>query len=75
MKTVNEQTETLTSNLRVKLKMIVESELNQLPDTLAALPPDKRLEIVLKLIPFVLPKVASVEMDKGEPITWGFDVN
>ena len=75
MKTVNEQTQTLTSNLRAKLKTIVENELNQLPDTLAALPPDKRLEIILKLIPFVLPKVASVEMDKGEPVTWDLSVN
>lgn len=75
MEKVNEQTQTLASDLRAKLKMIVENELNQLPDTLAALPPEKRLDIVIKLIHFVLPKVASVEMDKGEPITFDILVN
>lgn len=75
MENVNEQTQTLTSDLRAKLKTIIENEINQLPDTLAALPPDKRLDSVLKLIPFVLPKVASVEMDKGEPVVWDLSVN
>jgi len=70
MKT-NEQT--LTKDLRATLKMIVEKELNQLPETLAAMAPDKRLEVTLKLIPFVLPKVASVEMTSGEPMSWDID--
>lgn len=65
--------QTLTKDLRATLKTIVEKELNQLPETLAALPAEKRLEIVLKLIPFVLPKVASVEMTKGEPTSWDID--
>lgn len=75
MKKTNEQTPKLASDLRATLKSIVEIELNQLPETLAALPAEKRLEIVLKLIPFVLPKVASVEMDKGEPVVWDLSVN
>lgn len=75
MKKTDEQPQLLTSDLRATLKLIVETELNQLPDTLAALSPEKRLETVLKLIPFVLPKVASVEMDKGEPVVWDLSVN
>lgn len=73
MKKTDEQTPKLTSDLRNTLKLIVEKELNQLPETLAAMTPDKRLEVTLKLIPFVLPKVASVEMTKGEPISWELD--
>lgn len=73
MKTETEKPQTLTKDLRATLKTIVEKELNQLPETLAAMAPDKRLEVTLKLIPFVLPKVASVEMTKGEPISWELD--
>lgn len=73
MKNTDEQTPKLTSDLRVTLKLIVEKELNNLPITLNGLQPEKRLEIMLKLIPFVLPKVASVEMDKGEPLEWNLE--
>jgi hypothetical protein len=73
MKKTDEQTPKLTSDLRATLKLIVEKELNQLPETLAAMAADKRLEVILKLLPFVLPKVASVEMDKGEPLDWNFE--
>lgn len=66
----DEQAPKLTSDLRTTLKLIVEKELNQLNETMAAFTPNKRLEVLLKLLPFVLPKVASVEMTKGEPISW-----
>lgn len=70
MKTVTDQPQTLTKDLRANLKSLVEKELNQLPETLAALAPEKRLEVLLKLLPFVLPKVESVAMTKGEPTSW-----
>jgi len=73
MKTIDEQPQTLTQDLRANLKSLVEKELNQLPETLAALAADKRLEVLLKLLPFVLPKVESVSMTKGEPSGWGID--
>jgi hypothetical protein len=73
MKTIDEQPQTLTKDLRANLKTLVEIELNQLPETLAALPADKRLEVLLKLLPFVLPKVESVAMTKGEPTSWELD--
>jgi hypothetical protein len=75
MKKSEEQTPKLASNLRTSLKLIVEKELDELPDTLEKLTPEKRLDIVIKLIPFVLPKVATVEMDKGEPVVWDLSVN
>lgn len=70
MKTIEQP---LTKDLRANLKTLVEKELNQLPETLAALPAEKRLEVLLKLLPFVLPKVESVSMTKGEPASWDID--
>jgi hypothetical protein len=72
MKT-DEQPQTLTKNLRANLKQLVEKELNQLPETLATMAPDKRLDVLLKLLPFVLPKIESVGMNKGEPSSWVID--
>jgi len=31
--------------------------------------PDKRLEVIIKLLPYVLPKVEPVPMEKNEPYT------
>ena len=73
MKNTNETPQPLTKDLRANLKSLIEKELNQLPETLAALSPDKRLEVLLKLLPFVLPKVESVSMTKGEPTSWAID--
>ncbi|HOY32614.1 MAG TPA: hypothetical protein PKW80_12120 [Bacteroidales bacterium] len=64
----------LTKELRSILKSIISKELELLPETLEKLEPEKRTEIVLKLLPFVLPKVEPVIMEKGEPLdlsaTW-----
>jgi len=73
MKTETEKPQTITKDLRATLKTIVEKELNQLPETLASMAPEKRLEVLLKLLPFVLPKVESVAMTKGEPTSWELD--
>lgn len=64
--------ELTTKNLRKQLKEIVKNELEQLPDYLKDLEPKNRLDILLKLIPFVLPKVNSVNHSLGESIDfWG----
>lgn len=59
--------EVFTSDLRVKLKNLILNELEQLPDTLAELEPKERLNILCRLIPFVMPKVESVSFKQGEP--------
>jgi len=61
----------LTSDMRAILKGIVSSELERIPETLAKLEPEKRADLVLKLLPYVLPKVEAVSMDEGEP--WNND--
>jgi hypothetical protein len=50
----------VTSELRKTLKGIIASEMESLPTTLEELPPKERLEMVIKLMPFCLPKVDSI---------------
>jgi len=57
-----------TKELRELLKAFVFSELETLPETLAALPADKRAELLVKILPFVLPKVDTVNATFGEGI-------
>lgn len=57
----------LTGNIRDTLKEMMQKELEQLPETLKELEPVQRLNILCKLIPYVLPKVESVSHTQGEP--------
>jgi hypothetical protein len=58
----------LTGSIRETLKELMQKELEQLPDTLKELEPVQRLNILCKLIPYVLPKVESVTHTQGEPV-------
>lgn len=58
----------LAGELRAQLKGIVEGELEQLPVYLEKLSEQDRLQVLLKLLPYVLPKVQAVIMEKGEPL-------
>lgn len=51
----------VTKELRETLKGIVASELESLPTTLNQLTQKERLEMVIKLLPFCLPKVSSID--------------
>lgn len=57
----------LTSNIRETLKEMMQKELEQLPETLKELDPVQRLNILCKLMPYVLPKTESVKHTLGEP--------
>ncbi len=57
----------LTTNLRNGLKELFQKELLKLPEYLNEMPPKEKLDYLIKLMPFVLPKVESVNYDKGEP--------
>lgn len=57
----------LTGNIRDTLKDLMQKELEQLPETLKELNPVQRLNILCKLMPYVLPKVESVTHKLGEP--------
>lgn len=62
--------EPLTTDLRAMLKKIVHRELAALPDTLEQLDPAQRLNVVCKLMGYVLPKVEAVNASHGEPLNW-----
>jgi hypothetical protein len=65
--TLPEYNKSLVSNIRDALKDMMQKEIVSLPDTLKALEPVQRLNILCKLIPYVLPKVESVIHTQGEP--------
>jgi len=60
----------LTSELRGVLKIIIFQELENLLFYLDQLEPKARLEIIIKLIPFVLPKTHSINPDNDEPFNF-----
>ena len=57
----------LTGNIRDTLKVLMQKELESLPDILKELEPAQRLNILCKLIPYIVPKVESVSHKLGEP--------
>lgn len=62
----------LTKEMRAILKCIIAKELEALPGTIEKMEPEKRLEILLKLLPYVLPKVEACNMGDGEPLSIAF---
>jgi predicted ATPase len=59
----------LIGNIRDTLKDLMLTELKQLPETLKELEPVQRLNILCKLMPYVLPKTESIKHTLGEPET------
>ena len=60
----------LTKELRAILKDVLYEEIDRLPERLDELDAKERLELVIKLMPFVFPKVQSVSQSLDEPISW-----
>ena len=59
----------ITMDLRDNLKASIQKEIEQLPVLLETLEPEKRLNIVCKLLPYILPKVDTISSKEGEPFT------
>ena len=60
----------LTKELRSVLKDIVYQELEQIQKCLELLESKERLELLIKLMPYVLPKVTSISHKTNEPLDW-----
>ena len=60
----------LTKELRAILKDVLYEEINRLPERLDELETKDRLELLIKLMPFVFPKVQSVSQSLDEPLCW-----
>lgn len=63
----------LTKELRSVLKGVVYNELETIQDKFEGLEPKERLELLIKLLPFVLPKVESASHTINEPLDWNID--
>jgi hypothetical protein len=60
----------MTKELRTLLKDILYQELEQVRERLELLEPKERIEILIKLMPYVLPKTTSVSHKTNEPMDW-----
>ena len=60
----------LTKETRILLKNIVYSEIENIETLLSDLETEKRLEYMIKLLPYVLPKVNNTNYSIHEPLDW-----
>lgn len=58
--------------IRSELKSFIHDEIQNLPETLKDLEPKERLEFLVKLMPYALPKSSKVNASYGEP--FDFDI-
>jgi hypothetical protein len=70
MKQKTEQETVITSDLRDTLKQIVKKEIDNLSSNIESLETKDRITIVLKLLPFVFPKIETIRSDDNEPSQW-----
>ncbi|RKE04431.1 hypothetical protein [Marinifilum flexuosum] len=63
----------ITKELRIVLKNILHSELENIAVYLEKLEPKERLEILVKLMPYALPKIEMVHYKENEPSNYWDD--
>lgn len=57
----------LTSSLRTDLKTIMQAEIQKIPELMEQLEPKERINAILKMMPYMFPRVVSVSLTEGEP--------
>jgi hypothetical protein len=62
--------EVLVSTMRDRLKSIVQTEIECLPELLQTLTPRERIIVLVKLCPYVFPKTNNINADEGEPFNY-----
>lgn len=66
----------LSTDIRAKIMRIVYDELCKLPELLAEMEPEKRLNYVFKLLPHAAPYMDKLNPTYGEPLNWdGVDLS
>ena len=60
----------MTKELRSVLKDILYQELEQIQERLDTLKPKERIDLLIKLMPYALPKVTSISYTANEPLDW-----
>jgi hypothetical protein len=63
----------LTKELRSVLKDVVYRELKSIELRLDELDPKERIELTIKLMPYVFPKLQSISHSANEPLDWGME--
>jgi len=63
----------LTKELRASLKNAIAGHVEQIGKDLDELPAKDRLELMVKILAFILPKVEPVSPEYGEPFDLDFD--
>ena len=61
----------ITKELRSLLKDVMYDEIGALQERLDALNQKERVELLIKLMPYALPKVTSISHTTNEPLDWG----
>ena len=64
----------VTSELRDSLKQVIDGELISLSERLEELEPKERVELLIKLLPYIMPKVQTVSHTQDEPLDWGIRI-
>ena len=62
----------MTKELRTILKNVLFNELENIEELLDSLEPKERLDLMIKLIPFILPKVNKIGHTSNEPFEVDF---
>ena len=60
----------ITKELRSLLKDVMYDEIGALQERLDTLNPRERVELLIKIMPYALPKVTSVSHTTNEPLDW-----
>ena len=60
----------MTKELRSVLKDVMHQEIEIIQDHLVQLSPKERVELLIKLMPYVLPKVENISHTTNEPLDW-----
>jgi hypothetical protein len=63
-------TNKLTAEIRTLLKNVVHQEIELLSDHLSKLEISSRIDILIKLLPYTVPKVELINYEADEPTIW-----
>lgn len=57
----------LTGSVKEMITQLIENEVKHLPGLLNQMQPKEKADLVLKLLPYIIPKIASVDAPKEKP--------
>ena len=60
----------LTKDFRKLIKSILYEEIEKIPEYLETLEPKERLDVIIKIMNYTIPKIKPVEPSYGEPVDW-----